>query len=493
MRQEILKLGKHTMIYGVGIIISKSVSFIMLPIYTRYLTPADYGVLELLSMTIDIIAMIAGIGITSTVFKYYSEYENIEEKNEVISTAIIMLIILSSITATLGFIFSNKLSQLVFGQIDNANYFMLFFIIYFLQAINIIPLMFIRAMQNSKLFILISLIKLFMAVFFNICFLVLLKMGVTGILFSTLLSDFIMDLYLLVYAFRGVGFRFSISKSKRMVKFGYPFIFASLSSFVITYSDRYFLNVYSTLAIVGVYSLAYKFGFLMGYLTVGPFLQIWEPQRFEIAKQDNALPVFKKVFLYLNILIISLSLIISLFVKDVLTIMSAPSYHEAYQIVPIIIVAYIFQAWTFYCNLGIYIKGRSKYMAIAYIISAISVTIFNFILIPRYGVYGAAWATVGAFFILFSITNIFSQRFYYIDYGWRKQLQLLLLAVIIYLSSRILNVSQISISLGINTLLIFLFAIIIYRFFLEESGKSIVRQFIRNPIAITKIVYEIKS
>ncbi|MBI5180240.1 MAG: oligosaccharide flippase family protein [Nitrospirae bacterium] len=488
MRQEILQLSKHTMIYGVASIIGRAVSFIMLPVYTRYLTPADYGVLELLSMTIDIIAMIAGIGITSTVFKYYSEYENIEEKNDVISTAIIMLIILSSITATLGFIFSNKLSQLVFGQIDNANYFMLFFIIYFLQSVNIIPLMFIRAMQNSKLFISISLIKLFMAVFFNICFLVLLKMGVTGILYSTLLADFIVGLYLVIHTFRRIGFRFSIYKSKKMVKFGYPFIFASLSSFVITYSDRYFLNVYSTLTIVGVYSLAYKFGFLMGYLTVGPFLQIWETQRFEIAKQDSALPIFKKVFLYLNILIISLSLIISLFVKDILTIMSAPSYHEAYKIVPIIIVAYILQAWTFYCNLGIYIKGRSKYMAIAYIISAISVTIFNFIFIPKYGAYGAAWATVAAFFILFFLTNIFSQRFFYIDYGWSKQLQMFILAVLIYLLSAAVEIQQIVISIGKNTILLLLFGILIYRFFLNEYEKSIIMQLIRNPMSIAKIV-----
>jgi O-antigen/teichoic acid export membrane protein len=332
-----------------------------------------------------------------------------------------------------------------------------------------------------------------MQVSFNICFLVLLKMGVTGILYSTLLADFIVGLYLAIHTFRRVGFRFSIYKSKKMVKFGYPFIFASLGSFILTFLDRYFLNVYSTLAIVGVYSLAYKFGVIMWYLTVGPFMQIWEPKRFEIAKQDNALPIFKKVFLYFNIVIISLSLFISLFVKDVLTIMSDHSYLEAYKIAPIIIVAYIFQTWTFYCNLGIYIKERSKYMAIAYIISAISVTIFNFILIPKYGAYGAAWATVGAFFILFSLTNIFAQRFYYINYGWGKQLQLLIFAVIIYLANRVLDVSQISISLGINTFLMLLFIIVIYRFFLEESEKSIIRQFIRSPMSISKTVYEIKS
>ena len=494
MRQELLRLTKHTMIYGTGIVISKAVSFIMLPIYTRYLTPADYGVIELLTMTIDIIAITAGMGLDATVFKYYSEYENAEEKEEIISTAAIMMIIVGSVTSTLGIIFADKLSQLVFSQVDNAYYFRLLFLINFLQSsIVIISVMFIRAMQKSKLFVLISLIKLVIQVSLNIYFLVILGMGISGILYSTLLSDLIIGLYLSIYTFRRIGFRFSISKSKKMIKFGYPFIFVSLSSFVLTYSDRYFLNAFNNLNTVGIYALAYKFGFLLGYLAVVPFMQIWESQRFEIAKQDNALPIFKRVFLYFNIVLISLSLLISLFVKDVLTIMSDPSYLNAYKIVPIIIVAYVIQAWTFYCNLGIYIKSRSKYMAIASLISAISVTALNVILIPKYGAYGAAWATVGAFFIRFLLVHISSQKFYHIDYGWSKQLQMLIFSVFIYLCSRTIETSHIIISLGKNSFLMLLFGIIIYRFFLDEDEKSIIKQFIANLGSFGKIIQRLKA
>lgn len=486
MNKEIFALGKHTLVYATGIVISRAISFIMLPIYTSYLTPSDYGTMELLSMTIDIIAMIAGLGITRTVFKYYYEYDKTNDQEEVISSAIILTFIVSLIAASLGILLSKEISDMVFGNIDNAFYFNISFVIYFLQSVNIIPFMLIRALQKSKFFVLINLVRLLIQVALNIIFLIRLNMGISGVLYSTLIAEILIASFMYSYTFRMVSFNFSLSKSRQMVKFGYPFIFASLGGFIITFSDRYFLNVYSDLSIVGIYSLAYKFGFLMGYLAVGPFMQVWEPKRFEIVKQDDALPIFKKVFLYFDIIVFSLSLLICLFVKDILRIMSDPAFFDAYKVVPIIIIAYIFQAWTLYCNFGIYHAGRSKYIAWAYTISAISVLLLNFMLIPRYGAHGAAWATVGAFFIRFILAHLYAQRLYRIDYGWNKHIMLFISSGLIYFISISIETPQITISLGKNSVLMLLFGILIYLFFLDNYEKSVIKRFIKNPISMAR-------
>lgn len=486
MKKEITSLGKNTIIYGAGILISRAVSFIMLPIYTSYLTPADYGVLELLSMTLDIIAFIAGCGIVSTVFKYYYEYENIEDKNELISTSNGMIFFITLLTAVMGFLLSENLSMIVFRKTDNTIYFQIIFINYFLQSISIVPLMYVRAIQEAKLFISINVIKLILQVSLNIIFLINLRMGVKGILYSVLLSQLLISSYLFIYMIPKVGLRISFSKGKRMIKFGYPFIFTSLSSFVITYSDRYFLNAYGTLATVGIYSLAYKFGFLHAYLAVGPFIQVWDPQRFGIAKQEDALAIFKKVFLYFNVVVISLALFISLFAKDIITIMSDSAFHDASRIVPIIIVAYVLQAWTYFCDIGLYLKERSNYMAYAYLISAISVIALNFLLIPRYGPYGAAWATVGAFLVRFIILYVFSQKSFRIDYDWGKHMQLIIFTVIIYILSVTIETPQVTMSLVKNSIAMLIFGIISYTL-LDKYEKSVVMQLIKNPRSIAKI------
>ena len=94
------QLGKHTLVYTAGIIIGKVASFVLLPVYTRYLTPADYGVLELLG-TIDVIGMITSIGIVTGVFKFYSEDNNQSGKNAVISTAAMSAVGLAGTTCLL--------------------------------------------------------------------------------------------------------------------------------------------------------------------------------------------------------------------------------------------------------------------------------------------------------------------------------------------------------------------------------------------------------
>lgn len=489
MKEQIQKLSKHTMIYGLGVILDKAVGFIMLPIYTRHLTPADYGVLELLMMTIDVISMVAGLGLTASIFKYYMENDDPLEKNEIISTASILMIGVSLITAVVGLLFSSRLSRLVFGGTDQLFYLRLFFVIYFLQSgIVTIPILFIRALQNSGLFVMINFIKSLFQVSLNIYFVVWLEMGILGILYSVVISNIVIGIYVSIYMFRQVGIRFSFQKGKRLVKFGYPFIFVSLSSFVLVFSDRYFLNAFTSLDAVGIYALAYKFAFLTGFLVVVPFEQIWESQRFEIAKQENASLIFKKVFSYFNILIISTSLIISLFVKDVVVIISDPAYHNVYKLVPIVALAYIIQAWTFHCNLGIYIGNKSKYLAIGSVCAALGVIVFNFILIPAFGIYGAASAAVIAFSLRFVLVYFFSQKYYRIDYGWGKQVSLLAAATGIYMTSRFLAIPNVPLSIGISICLASFFLAFVYLFFLDDNEKTFIKQVLKKPLLIPSIL-----
>src|SRR5688572_9044388 len=111
MREHLQRLGKHTLVYTAGIILGKVASFVMLPVYTRYLTPADYGVLELLGMTIDVIGMITGIGLVAGVFKFYSAEEDAAEKNAFMSTAAVSVVGLAAVTSLIGSALAPELSK----------------------------------------------------------------------------------------------------------------------------------------------------------------------------------------------------------------------------------------------------------------------------------------------------------------------------------------------------------------------------------------------
>jgi O-antigen/teichoic acid export membrane protein len=424
MSGQLRKLGKHTLVYTAGIMLGKVASFIMLPVYTRYLTTADYGVLELLGMTIDVIGMIAGVGLVTAVFKFYSAEDDPGGKRAVMSTASIGVVALAVVTSLLGLALSPLLSRLIFGSAANTRYLQLYFVIYLLQNIEYVPLLLIRAENRAVLFVTANTLKLAAMLFLNILFVVYFRMGIGGVLMSNVIASTGSASLLLLYLVRRVGITFDTDKFRRMLEFGKPLILWWLGSFVLVFSDRYFLNYYANTSAVGVYSLAYKFAFLLNTLAYAPFEIVWTSERFEIAKRPDAGALYGRIFLYVNVVLGGVALAICLFIKDVLTLMSAPPFRPAYHLVPLLIAAQILFTWAGYWNVGIYLTGKTRAMANAAIGLVPLTLLLNFLLIPRFGMYGAAWATLIAYATRFAWIYNRAQAFYPVPYRWDGMIKL---------------------------------------------------------------------
>lgn len=491
MQSEIKTVGRHTLVYGAGVILGKLAGFLMLPVYTRYLSPADYGVLELLGTTIDVIAMIAGIGLASGVFKFYAEAEGAAEKREVMSTAALGSAGLALLTTLLGIAFAEPLTRLVFGSEGEPLYFRLFFLTYFLQAAGGVPLMLIRAQNRSTLFVALNVAKLVAMLSLNIYLVVFLRMGVLGVLISTLIVTGVLAVVLSAYAIHQVGFAFSWARFRRLSEFGAPLIAWSIGSFILTFSDRYFLNYYTNAATVGVYSLAYKFSFVLSAFAVAPFDQVWEPRRFVIANQPNAQEVYRRMFLYLNLALVGGSILILLFVKDMLRVMSAPAFHGAYHVVPLLLIVTVVQQWTGYCNIGLYLKNATGLYAWSAVIAVVFALGLNALLIPRFGMFGAAWATVGAYGIRFAAVYWFAQGKYRIEYPWGKVAALggvfggawLLRS----LADRSHALASLGGSLGVSTAILLGAVVILYTQMLTDGERAVLRNVAMRPFVTRRI------
>ncbi len=423
----------HAGIYAVGNLLARAASFLMLPIYTRYLTPSDYGTLELVELTVEIFSIVASAGIINGMSKYYYQYKDENDKNELVFTIFAIILISYIAFCAMGILFSKKLSLMVFGSDSNHFLIMLAMVNLFFSMLVIVPFNYLRTKQKSVFFVVISLMKLLVQLSLNILFVVYLKMGVVGVLYSTCISSLLIGSYLSVYIIREVSWKFSLTKARELMIFGYPFIITGFAAFINTFSDRFFLNKYCDIASVGIYSLGYKFGFLLMAFPISPLFQIWQVQRFEIVLQENYTNDCNKFFLWFTIITISTALFIALTVSDILALMSNSAFWEAKNIVPIILIAYYFQACTDFFNFGIYYSGKSKFMAYATAIAAIAIVVMSFILIPKYGMYGAAWATLICFFVRLLYVYIYSQKLYFIKYNLKEAMIVISTAVLMYL------------------------------------------------------------
>jgi len=455
------RMVSHTSIYMFGDILRYSTSLIMLPIYTRYLTPEDYGVVELLTMLIDFAAIIFGARVGQSVFRFYCTATTDAEKNNIISSALFLGVLFNGIGAITISVLSAPLSVIVFSDDSFQRFIILFSITMFLLPLTEIPLVHIRAQQRPWLFFIFSIIKLVLQVGLNIYFVVYHEMHVDGVVYSAVISSVIMAAMLSGYSLSKTGFYASIATCKKLFSFSLPLKLATIGSFYLTFGDRYILNIYSDLTQVGIYSLGYKFGFIFTMISWMPFEKMWDSEKYIIYQREDAKAVYQKIFLYVSSFLILFGLCISLFVKDLLKIMSDSAFWSAHEIVPIIIIAYVFQAWTKYCSLGILLNKKTMQIAHAEIVAVLIISIAYFTLIPIYGTHGAAWATVIGFAVRFYWTYRKGKQHYDMELPWNRVGLAVTIALVTF-SLSLLIPEDIILSIVLRTALVICFISIFF-------------------------------
>lgn len=492
MFEEIKSVGKHFLLYGLGNILNRIVSFILIPVYTHYLTTGEYGTLELLELTTYIAGMFLALGISQSVMRFYYDSEEPKKRREVVSTALLSIWAISLGGIGWFILFSPGISSLVFKTVSNAGLFRLIFLTMAFSLANEIPLSFIRAQQKSLLFTAISVSRLTLSLGLNILFIVGFGWGIRGIILSGVINQGIASIFLSAYTLKQTGISFSWVSLKEMMNYGLPYIPGGLGMFVLNFADRFFLQRFTSLSEVGIYSLGYKFGMVINPLVTDPFFSIWRPKMFEFAKREDAKDIYSVMLTYFLFLEIFLALGISVLIKDVLVIISSPEYRSAYKVVPLILLSYILWGGYFHMQVGILLEKKTKNIAYIVIISALSNLLLNYLLIRWIGMWGAALATLTSFGIMFLLNYVISSRIYYVRYEFGRIFKLLALAVVLYLVSLGIHTNSLFTSLLLKTFLALSFPFLLFflQFYspkeiqkikeiLSKFGKSLKFTFVR--------------
>lgn len=489
MTSSLSRILSHGSIYFVGNILRYSVSFVMLPIYTRVLTPADYGLVEMLNMVIDFTAIILGLRIGESIFRFYNGAETESEKGAVISTGLLMVFGLNAIGVALLWGGAETISGLVLGGPEHAGLLMLFSVTLLLSPLVEIPMVFVRAQQRPWLFVAFSTTKLALQLSLNIYLVVYLRMHVEGVVISAVVANAVMAALLSVYCFSQVGMRFSYSSAREMVVFSYPLVLSSLLSFYVTFGDRYFLKALSGLEDVGIYALGYKFGFLLSFLVSGPFFSIWDSEKYNVLKQEEPGQVYRRVFLMFNVYALLAAAGIAMFSQNLLVVMSDEAFWPARHIIPVVLLAYVFQAWTGYSNLGVLLERRTMYIARGNVVSVVVATVAYIALIPLFGAMGAAAATVLAFFSRFLYVYMRSKQFYDMGIAWREVAWVFGPAVGVVLVS-LAGPEQFVAGVAVNTALaLVLLLSYIYLPILPKAERELLRDIARKPLSRGRLLF----
>jgi O-antigen/teichoic acid export membrane protein len=299
-----------------------------------------------------------------------------------------------------------------------------------LDALLTVPLLYLQAEQRSFHYALGSLARLVVQLTLNIVFVVGFDTGVVGILWSTLITHLTLGVGLAIWMLRRTGWAAPKALRSELFRFGLPYRVTAAGAFVLTYGDRFFLEDAHGLGEVGVYSLAYQFGFLLMSLGPGPFHLAWDPQRFQLAQRpkEEREPLYQSGFFFFSVLVLTLAVGIALFVRPLRTVMSAPEFHRAADLVPFVMAAFVCQSFGEVMDFGIQVSGKTIWTSVATWVAVVVTLVAYALLVPPYAGLGAALATFAGFTVRWILYRRFAQRLFPIDYKVSRAFGLIVLA-----------------------------------------------------------------
>jgi len=434
MLKNIKNTARHTVIYSLGNLSTKLIGFILLPLYTKHITVAEYGVLGILEITIMILTHILILGQPQAYIRFHNSEEY--NKKSTLFTLFIFLFSISLLVNVIGQHCSSILSSYFSKPGEFEIYFKLCFYIIPLQVINNLFLSALRAREKSIVFAIGNIIRLGIVLGFNIYFVAFAQLGIKGVLYSYLIGDSLLLLFLLPFIISEMIPKFETKILKAALHFGIPLIFTSLAGMLLNMGDRYILKLLVNYHEVGLYNLGYKVAGVLNMLFIQSFSLSLLPMVYKMYGKPGDKRYYSKMLTYFLFVLFWAGLGLTLFGKELITLLALnPDYWSAYQVVPYIILGYIFSGGNYVVSLGLYLKMKTNYVAFNTIGAAILNIVLNFILIPQFKMIGAAIATIISFMTLYFITYFVADRYYKIPYENLKLLKMLLVAIFLFVLS----------------------------------------------------------
>ena len=413
MTWQISRSLRASLIYGIGILAQHGVGAILLPIYTHWLSTADYGILEILSRTRDVFVLTAGSAIAITTIAFHQLPEFSDRPQRVVLAALLLqslACLLIGVPVVLG---ARPIAQHLLGLPDGSFFVVCVTGIFFFDAIHQVVLAAWQARLRATLFVTFQAAMPVVRAGWIVLYLTVRNLGVRGVIVAWLFNSALFAAVVLAILARqlrpwpGWPSRRLLSS---MVRYAWPFIPNSIFGFVLSSGDRYFLAALKGMAATGIYGLGYRVAVLYWSLLFVPFQKTWTASMIRLAQDEPGRARLARITdAYLALLGVGL-FSFAVFGRHVLRLLVPSSYDGAWNIVPVILLAQYFQALVALLDASLYATRSTRTKAAITGIGALVILALYAATIPRWGTTGAAWSTAAAYGLLAILTDRIGRR-----------------------------------------------------------------------------------
>lgn len=395
----------------IGEIIPKMLSLLLLPIMTRYLTPADYGVIAYVDAIIIFVFVFSLMSLNSYILREYFQLKEITEQKKMIGNFFLTLVCYNIVSL---FIFIGLLSFLFSVLELQFNFFpimLLALLANFFEIFSIFPQIIYRIQQKAIIYIYFTVSKTILQMGSILILLIYLDQGVLSKYYGVLGINILFAFLSFYIIKQNAVFSINIAQIIDGLKFSLPLVVGALSFIVLDVSDRFILEQYASLADLGLYSIAYTLGFAVSIIINGGY-KAFEPILFKEFKNKNFLDIFYSIKKEYMLIIFAIGLLVIMFSQELLYFIASENFYEAYYLVPFIVLAAISKGIYMLYAVLLMIQKKTKVLSLAVLLGAIVNIGINLLFIEEYGSVIAAISTFVAFLFMTIIVHIKTFKYY---------------------------------------------------------------------------------
>ena len=425
---------KHTLIFGLGGIIGQLVPFFLLPLYTNYLTPSEYGILDIIAMLSSIINTVFLVGgIRLAAMTFYKQAENEEARRRIAVTISLLLWLAVAVAIIFSVCFIDYID--LFLKTGKRDILAFGLAVTLLEALVTVPMTLMQARLESLRFVLTNLIMSFTRMGLCIYFVAGLRWNILGVLYAQAIVCIVSAIFLTYRELRIGSLSPDVTKWKEILQFCLPLVPNGIFAFIYGTSGRFSVLQFgpyesgAAMGAVGLYALANRLMSISRYMGTLPMQQVWTAEMYEVYKRPDASYVFGNFAHRLLCVKACAALVISLFALEIVRIMSDSSYHDAAVLIPLFGIHSILVIFASQMNNTFFITRKTNYNLFCTFLSLPVVFLFLYLLVPRWGIMGAVIAQICAQCAYTGFVYYFTRHFFYVRYPFGKMAVLMTITV----------------------------------------------------------------
>ncbi len=438
VRGALRKLAGASAVYGLGSVLVRGLAFLLLPLYTRYLTPAEYGIVALAVTCTVVLGLVYPLGLRGAVSRTWYEEGTVEERRERIGTIWVAMVLAATAMALVLDRSGGWLASALLPDVPFDPYLRMAVWTAFLGVFGVTPLVLLQARERPRPYVAFTVSTALVATALTVWFVVQ-GGGAEGYLKGALLGAAVVSVPYLAVTFRQIRPAFRRGVLLPALAFSLPLVPHAVAGWVLEMSDRAVLTRFVPLHDVGVYSLGYQLGAAMGLLT-NAFNAAWVPLLFGTLKEEGeaAQPRLARLVTYYAFALCFIGLGWALLVEHALPLLAGQAFQQAHRITPWVIGGYVLGGLYFVPTNLLFWRRQTRVIPLVTLVAGVTNVALNLWLVPRYGAIAAAWSTLVAYGILLSLTWWSAERVHPFPYEYRRLGLMAGVALALFLAGRFL-------------------------------------------------------